>query len=90
MYRIYFHFLCSAQAVANRMNADDEARMGPTFWEDINDGLGFAYNLPSIEPTTIDYGDTLVLEIIFLKLQTQFLILNLLWHTIFSNHYSTE
>ena len=62
MYRIYFHFLCSAQAVANRLNADDEARMGPAFWEDINYGLGIAYTLSSIEPTTIKYGDTLVLE----------------------------
>ena len=63
-----FHFLLSAQAVANRIDENGEARMGPAFWEDINDGLGIAYTLQSIEPTTLDYGDTLVLENDFLKL----------------------
>ena len=58
-----FHFLPSAQAVANRIDENDDARIGPFFWGELNGGHIF-YKLPDLNIIlpSLDYGDTLVLD----------------------------
>lgn len=56
-----FHFLPSAQAVANRIE-NNRATIGPAFHNSPDTNQPIVYTLPSIEPTTLDYGDTLVLD----------------------------
>ena len=56
-----FYFLPSAQAVADLIDENDDARMGLAFWEDAAGGL-IIYTLQNAFPATLDYGDTLILD----------------------------